>query len=383
MWLQAQLAKQGGVPGHSNNPALLAAMQQHAVPQSHADPLNSGALTAMHSVRQALSERPKSTGMMGGVLDSIGKTLQNVGIAKLRGSHRAPTAELGRMMQTPNEIEESNMAKNMQVLNFLSDQARVEQEAQYRRAALQEQTQHRKASLAEQRRYHDIIGANALLKSAGKKGKNEEFNIPGLDLSQYSPIKTSKERNLYATTLRDAGEARELITRSLKNLNDLEKLSEKQGSFIDPTGSMIPGANHLQNRIYRLSKAGKKRFELSNLLNSDFSNLEIQMEKTLKGGVPDAQTIRRFHEEQVYPGLGQPAELNRKKLEGLLKTIDGKIAASKLSLAAGRHIPLEMFDEHQEEEENAGGALQQGAPPPESISTEALEAELRALKGGH
>lgn len=362
MWLQAQLQKQGGIPSNQINPALQAAAQRQAMPQLDGNPLNEGAVSAMHATREALSHRPKQHGMVGNLLDSAGKTLQNFAIARLRGSSRAPTAHFGHMMRTPDELEQENMASNMNVLKFLSAKAQAEQE-----------NAHRNAVLAEQRRYHDVMSSQRAqaLAARNQAMANKESMVNDETLARHPLIKTSKERNMYATRLKEATEARGLILKSLENLNELEKLNE--GNPIDPTGSLLPGANQLSNVMTRYSKKGRKQFGIRNRLNSDFSKLEILLERTLKGGVPDAQTIKRLHEEKVYPGMGQPIELNRQKLEEVLKEVDGKISDANFSLVTGRH---------RLEEEPVVEKEVSHQPSLSNISTEDLMAELQKLKSG-
>lgn len=366
MWLQAQLQKQGGMPVPSNNPALLAAMQKHPAPHYDGDPLTEGAKAAMVAAREAISERPKS--MMGGVLDSVGRTLQNLSIARLRGSHRAPTALFGNMMQTPGEMEENQYKKNKDMIDFLSKQA-----------IFQEQAAHRKAALEEQKRYHNIIASKQTKKLGGKR--ESEASIPGIDLSKFPKMKTAGERRLYSNSLNSAGEAKALILRSLKNIKKLEK--ESEGNPIDPTGSMIPGANSVYNKLSRASEKGNKQFELRNMLNSDFSQLEMLLERVLKGASPDAQLIKRLHDEGVYPGLGQPLNLNKQKLEENLKKVEARMKADNLSLDTGHHIPRDMFENNEEEEvpEQLTHPAQQRNPL-SNVSTEDLIAEYQKLKGG-
>lgn len=331
MWLQAQMQKQGGMPGPSN-PALLAAAQHQTAPASHGNPLNAGALAAMHSTRQALSEKPKSQhGMMGGMLDSLGKTLQNVGIAKLRGSHRAPTAQLGGMMQTPDEMEEANYKKNADLLQFLSKQAEVQQQAEYRNA-----------HLAEQRRYHDILAKGAAQKAASKTAKDaaQEISVPGLDLSQYPAMKTAKERNAYGSVLQGSN----MALRSLKNVKGtFDSLKEKtKNNIFAPMGSVVPGVNPAKDYLARLSSGENAKDEmlLRKRLESQFARLEPVLEKGLKGTAAGEQLLKRFHNLQVYFNSDQPMELIEDKLTEIIKETQETINVSKLSLATGRHIDI-------------------------------------------
>jgi hypothetical protein len=276
-----------------------------------------------------------------------------MGVSKLRSSYHPRLKEMGNLMMTVDEQEEVDRIRQMQLLQFLQKQE-----------AAREMMSHRQAQLAEQRRYHDMRLAETRAKKRGRGGDDyERADNLGIDLSQYPRIKSAGERTKIAKKLDELHGSRELLLRAKSNL---KKLKDTSGGMVDPTGSQVPILNSIGDAISR--RGDSEYFDLRNNLNSDFSNFEIQYEKALKGGVPDAQTIKRLHAEKVYPGLGLPLHLNEQKVDTYLKEINRKIKAADLSLKTNHHINDVEEDEGVEEETTA-------AP----VDVGAIVSKIRAL----
>ena len=71
------------------------------------------------------------------------------------------------------------------------------------------------------------------------------------------------------------------------------------------------------------------------------SEFEQLNEYAIKGGVPDAKTIERFHREKVYPHIELPYEFNVGKVAHYRKNLERQIKIQNDALRTGQY----NFDE--------------------------------------
>jgi|SRR5215813_11265657 len=318
-WLQSVLQKQQQA-SPIVNPALVAAIQEHSH-SNMGNPLGEGAQIAKQSSGTELAHK---------VLKGIGRGISQMGLAGLRASPTESVRQFGAMIPTPAEKEQEEFQKQAFLMNALSKQQAHADEMRYKKSVLD-----------EQRRYHDILGKKYAIKSAVEATEPTPPTssvLPGVDLSQYPEIKSTKERNDYASTLKGSN----MAFNALSNIkNDLDKLKDTtKGNIFSPMGSAIPGINKVKEVASRviLNKELQEEVMLRKRLESQFARLEPVLEKGLKGSAAGEQTLKRFHDLKVYFDSGQPINIIEDRLQELLHEIGETRDVAKLSLLSGRHI---------------------------------------------
>jgi hypothetical protein len=203
-WLQTQM--QNRQAPASPNPALAAAMQQQMPQHGGANPLSSGAESAIGAVKQSLQAEPKK-GFGSQLLDTIGRTISNVGVAGLRGSNIGVEQELGRLMEAPREREQRVFKENSDIMKHLYERAL--DEADYR---LKQQ------DLQETQRHHNMTERH--YRASEARGAKEDRE------REYVQNKTNQLQDKYPGAIPFEAMTKAEISRVSRELNDLNRNSQ-------------------------------------------------------------------------------------------------------------------------------------------------------------
>jgi|GEM_PF-5790209 hypothetical protein len=400
------------------NPALMEIamakqQQQQNQPQQNISPIDSGAMAGMEATKRSLEmDEVQRKRALGRAMSSFFTNLSKPGYGPgFSGALSAMNASFEPGLRTYQDEEERAMRLNAAALQRQDTlrreqeqashlQQRQQEEALYRQQREQEMQRRYNESMAFKRRqleemtpyqkaHIDILKG----KSEAKKSNIKDFvdtATGSLDVSEYPIIETVNQKNMYAKDFKSWSE----VSRDLESINkDVEELKEiSQGNLFSPLGSVAGEApNIAKDYLARLGTAispsspSVKRLNkesiVRNRLVSKISQIEPLLERSSKGGAPDAQLLKRFHELKVYLGSNQPINVVEDKLRELLRKSHENKETAHLSLKSGRQIdflPTEETAKESPDEQSLIGNVRSQYPEFKKFTDEqVLEWALR------
>jgi hypothetical protein len=320
-WLQNQMQgqAQAEMPKAAPNPALMSAMQKHQPSTSidSGNPIGKGVSSAVDSARQFIQRE----GFLGYMLRNGLQTAQDIAINNLRSSNslNARTAGAGLMLKHERKAaekkhEEEQFKRQIEMMKYMQQRQDKDFDRQYKQEKLD--LERRRTAASENK---------AVSGKGGKDFSGEEIASSG------ERSKVVDKRNA-------------LMTARDKAIQ-IETLLKKMGAGKWPasTGTRIPWGNNIDQMLLTDSA------QLRNELNAAMSEFEQINEYAIKGGVPDAKTIERFHREKVYPHIDLPYKFNVKKIAQLRKNLDKQLKIQNDALRTGRYNFDEIPEMHEKE----------------------------------
>jgi hypothetical protein len=319
--------------------------QSQPMPQSSGNPIQMGAMSGMESAKHSLGmdshERQRAMGHgMLKFFSQMGKTGHGPGLAGALGAINSSFLPGVEGFQAE---ENAVMNRNYTLMKQQQEMQRHAEDMNLKYMEAEDRRKHREMTRAiSQERNNYLKG-----KAGGANVNNGVIQTEhgNIDLSQYPAIQTAAQKTLYAKKYDNYS----VVTKDLDNIKRTfdELTSSTKDNIFAPVGSIFGGIPNSTKDILgrvagdtELGKKVRKENMLRQSLESQFARLEPVLEKSAKGGAPDARLLQRFHDLKVYMNSSQPAYILKDRINELMEDTKSLQGAAQLSLLTGRQIPL-------------------------------------------
>lgn len=299
--------------------------QRQMLPPDNPNPIEQGANAGMMSAQRSMGmNEAEKRRAMGAAMMGFANSMSNVNNyngSGLAGTLGAMNASFNPALKAYQDQEAIMLGRNREAQQDSLAREKFEEDKRYNR---------------------EILNLKRSAMNPSVSGDSLESGY----FSQFAPMKSAAERNRYAKTLHGTIFTKKALDNINKDFTKFEEITKDNALL--PTASLLPGANKMKDAALRVGmslspdskniKALNEEVTLRKRLQSEFSRLEPILENALKGGVADAQLLRRFHELGVYMSSNQPMNIIRDRLDELMEEVSQTQDIAEASLKTGRHV---------------------------------------------